>query len=262
MKRCKSCKKEKSLRCFYKKEGFSEGFFYNCVECRLLHIEDVKIKRKEKSIQLKEKRNLELIKLRNSNFKECTKCRNVKNKNDFGKDRTRFDGLCGWCKICKKSVRVISKKSLTFEQKARHSLLQNKRNKEKKKKSSLFKLLYNLRNRNYFAFKNPKKLKTSELLGIDIKLAKKYIENLFYVNSLSLDPMSWDNYGKGPGKWQIDHIVPLGSAVSSEELVKLCHYTNLQPLWHEDHSKKTVTDINFISFIKNNNKNNMLVEIT
>jgi len=28
-----------------------------------------------------------------------------------------------------------------------------------------------------------------------------------------------------------------------EQLLKACHYTNLQPLWHEDHIQKTSNDL-------------------
>ena len=39
--------------------------------------------------------------------------------------------------------------------------------------------------------------------------------------------MTWDKMGV---EIHIDHIIPLSSAKTEEELYKLCHYTNLQPL--------------------------------
>jgi len=41
------------------------------------------------------------------------------------------------------------------------------------------------------------------------------------------------------GKWHIDHIIPLSSATSKDELLKLCHYSNLQPLWKVDNLQKS-----------------------
>ena len=46
--------------------------------------------------------------------------------------------------------------------------------------------------------------------------------------------MSWDNYGLYNGTlnygWDIDHIIPVSSCNSEEDLIRLNHYTNLQPL--------------------------------
>ena len=47
--------------------------------------------------------------------------------------------------------------------------------------------------------------------------------------------MTYDNYGiyekdKYNVGWDIDHIIPICSATSEEEVIKLNHYTNLQPL--------------------------------
>ena len=46
--------------------------------------------------------------------------------------------------------------------------------------------------------------------------------------------MNWENYGKYNGElnygWDIDHIIPLSSAKSEEEVYKLNYYSNLQPL--------------------------------
>ena len=51
--------------------------------------------------------------------------------------------------------------------------------------------------------------------------------------------MTWNNRSE----WHIDHIIPLSSAKTEEELYKLFHYTNLQPLWAKDNlikGKKTI----------------------
>lgn len=46
--------------------------------------------------------------------------------------------------------------------------------------------------------------------------------------------MTWENKGLYNGElnhgWDIDHIIPTSSAKTEEEVVKLNHYTNLQPL--------------------------------
>lgn len=46
--------------------------------------------------------------------------------------------------------------------------------------------------------------------------------------------MNWNNRGLYNGKlnygWDIDHIVPISTAKTEEELLKLNHYSNLQPL--------------------------------
>jgi hypothetical protein len=46
--------------------------------------------------------------------------------------------------------------------------------------------------------------------------------------------MNWENKGKiGTDLnigWDLDHIIPLSSAKTEEEILKLNHYTNFQPL--------------------------------
>jgi hypothetical protein len=50
--------------------------------------------------------------------------------------------------------------------------------------------------------------------------------------------MTLENHGQGIGKWNIDHIIPISSAQTEEEIYKLNHYTNLQPLWWEENMAK------------------------
>jgi len=49
--------------------------------------------------------------------------------------------------------------------------------------------------------------------------------------------MSWDNYGNPKDgvlelnkTWDLDHIVPLSSAECEEDIIRLNHYSNIQPL--------------------------------
>lgn len=70
--------------------------------------------------------------------------------------------------------------------------------------------------------------KTTDILGITNEEFRIYLESKF-------EPwMNWTNYGKYNGMvnfgWDIDHIIPLSSAKSVDELYQLNHYTNLQPL--------------------------------
>ena len=52
--------------------------------------------------------------------------------------------------------------------------------------------------------------------------------------------MTWDNYGRGIGKWSIDHIAPLimFDLRDEEQRRKAFHYTNCRPMWYEDNAAK------------------------
>ncbi len=74
-------------------------------------------------------------------------------------------------------------------------------------------------------------------LGCSISRLKGHLESLFTPG------MAWDNYGKGSDKWNIDHITPLSSVDLTDrtQLLSVCHYTNLQPMWETDNGKKGST---------------------
>lgn len=78
--------------------------------------------------------------------------------------------------------------------------------------------------------------RTFELLGYTSSDLKKHLERLF------LQGMTWENYGRGRGKWNIDHIRPVSSFqyddVDDEDF-KLCWaLDNLRPMWSIDNIKK------------------------
>jgi len=70
--------------------------------------------------------------------------------------------------------------------------------------------------------------KTFEILGCDVIKFKEYLESKFD------HWMTWDNKGLYNGSfdygWDLDHIIPLKTALTKEDVIKLNHYTNFQPL--------------------------------
>jgi hypothetical protein len=73
-----------------------------------------------------------------------------------------------------------------------------------------------------------KKSKTNDILGCSFEELKQHLESKF-------EPwMDWNNRGLYNGElnygWDIDHIIPVSSAKTEEEILKLNHYINLQPL--------------------------------
>lgn len=103
----------------------------------------------------------------------------------------------------------------------------NEYQKKRKKEDVLFKIISDMRNsvNRYLKYKSKH---TFEIVGCNPEFLKKHLEVQF------IDGMSWDNRSE----WHIDHIIPLSSAKTEEELYKLCHYSNLQPLWAGDNLSK------------------------
>lgn len=46
--------------------------------------------------------------------------------------------------------------------------------------------------------------------------------------------MTWERYRQ----WEVDHIEPLALAASMSDLLRRCHYSNLQPLWRRENRQK------------------------
>ena len=118
----------------------------------------------------------------------------------------------------------------------KEKIRERKRIWEKNKRNSdpLYKLKCNIRTMIYKSLKKnnfSKKSKSYEILGCSFNEFKIYIESKF-------EPwMNWNNYGNWNGQpkeinvaWDIDHIIPLDTATTEQEIIKLNHYSNLQPL--------------------------------
>jgi hypothetical protein len=74
-----------------------------------------------------------------------------------------------------------------------------------------------------------KKSKTYEIVGLDFETLKNYLEYTWF-----------QNYGTeyAGENVHVDHIIPIATAKTEEDVIKLNHYTNLQYLTPEDNKRK------------------------
>jgi hypothetical protein len=215
---CSKCKQEKICDLFGKNKQRLDGLRSICNECRKIeskkYLENNSEKRKE-TIKNYYINNTEKIKERYKILKENNhnKLKEIKNKS-YHKNKEKY-------KERLKEFRKTNKNSRADYQK---KLL---------KTNVIYKVSSLCRSRIYHFLKSKnliKKHKTFEIVGCSPQFLKEYLEQKF------TEGMSWDLMGK---HIHIDHIIPLSSANTEEDVYKLCHYTNLQPLWAEDNLKKS-----------------------
>jgi len=111
---------------------------------------------------------------------------------------------------------------------------------KRRKTDPLFKLadVVRTRLRSFLRSKGLKKNKgTFDLIGCTPLELRTHLEKQFEPG------MTWNNHTNFG--WHVDHIIPLSSAKTREDIEILCHYTNLQPLWWYENLEKKA-DINYI----------------
>lgn len=76
--------------------------------------------------------------------------------------------------------------------------------------------------------------KTFDLLGCTMPEFMAHIERQWVAG------MSWENWGAGRGKWNLDHIRPLASfdLCDPDEQRACFHWSNFQPLWAIENIRK------------------------
>lgn len=177
-----------------------------------------------------------------SNFKTCNKCFQTYKITMFHKSSTSKDGRRNDCKYCRSKYKQkirMDRKRLNLCTECGSSAIgrlcnkcNNKKNTYERNFSIEQKLRARLRQRLYRALNQGYKIGSAiSNLGCSIEFLRIYLEHKFQ------NGMTWENYGE----WHIDHIVPLSNfnLSNEDELLKACHYTNLQPLWAKDNLSKS-----------------------
>lgn len=165
----------------------------------------------------------------------CYVCKTKKDVSEFYADPSRSRGITSKCKKCTNiASRERKKRKMKTDDEYRKS--DNKKREGRRVlregRDPVFKLKRKMRNALRHSFKRKgysKDTQSQKILGGDWNVVKEHFESLF------TEGMNWDNMGK----WHIDHIIPLSIAKTEEEIIKLCNYKNLQPLWGEDNLKKS-----------------------
>lgn len=220
MKKCSKCNKVKYRIDFPRDSPNKDGLRPSCKACKSITAKEYYIKNREKEIKRSRYYYLK-------NFNKVKKSQGgyyLRNKETI-KERGREYYL--------ENKDVILLKNREYIKNNKESVCKGQNAYEKKRKAAdpMFKLRRLLKNRVYSAFKRKswRKDGTMKLLGCSIDKAFTHLENQF------TEGMTWDNHGE----WHIDHIIPMASAKTQEELVELCHYKNLQPLWALDNIIKS-----------------------
>ena len=94
-----------------------------------------------------------------------------------------------------------------------------------------YRAAHNLRRCIQDAMKRGRGIRKAELLlGCSLQEYRNYLQSLF------VNGMSWDNYGK----WHIDHIVPCAFFdLTDEKQIRECfNYRNTRPLWAKENLVK------------------------
>jgi hypothetical protein len=206
MKVCIKCGIEKDVTLFVKTKN-------SCKECESLYKKEYAEKNKEK---LREK-----SKEYYSKNKDYIKGKEIE-KYNAGKDKK----INYQKEYSEKNKEKIKNYKSEYSKINRDKIREYKTNyqRERRKNDPVFKLkgVVSRLIRNSLKCKGLSKNKKSiDILGCDIKFFKEYLEFKF------TDDMSWSNYGV---IWDVDHIIPLATAVNEDDVIRLNHYTNLQPL--------------------------------
>jgi hypothetical protein len=218
MKTCSKCKVEKPFEEFSKHKNRKDGLSSECKNCNKIYREENKEKIKEVSKKYFENNKKKLLEL-GKQYRENNKEKLLEQKKIYYKNNKEkiLENNKKYYKINKEKVDSINKNY----------------QKERKKIDPLFKFRGNVRSLVLGSFKRgknqfSKNAKTETILGCAIEEFRNYIKSKFTKG------MTLENHGE----WHLDHIIPLATATTEEEIIKLNHYTNFQPLWAEDNLSK------------------------
>jgi hypothetical protein len=223
MKTCKKCNEIKEIDQFYKDKNSKDGYMNFCKKCKKEYgeLNKISILNKKKEYYLKNKEKLN----------SYNKTYYSENKEDLLKKSKEYYSENKESKIEYQNNYYLINKDIINENKRNNREKINEKYNNRYNNDRNFRTIKIIRTLITKSFRNngyTKKSKSFEILGCDFNFFKIYIEKQF------TEGMNWGNQGE----WHLDHKIPISWATTEEEIYKLNHYTNFQPLWELDNKIK------------------------
>lgn len=239
MKICSKCGRELNEIMFYKDKSKKDGLATVCKECRsaygkeryqkvikpnLEKINEDRMLRRRTDNEYRERVNA----YKRKRHAENREADNKKNKEWYENNKERVNAAQkAWYENNKQKHYEDGKRWIENN---RDKFNEHKR--ERIKNDEVYHLKVNLRCAIGKSFSRTNHIKESysqDILGCTIEEAKEHLEQTWF-----------DNYGTpyNGEPVHIDHIIPLATAKTKEDVIKLCHISNLQYLKPEDNLRK------------------------
>ena len=183
--------------------------------------------------------------------KTCTVCKKEKSLDDFTRHIIGKDGISAHCRECNKEM-CAKWRNENSEHIKEYKKKYNKENHEliksyRKKPLNNFRgnLAQNIR-RSFQIMNIPKNSKTAKIVGCSFKKLYNHCCRQFKkIYGIDFDPKIH--------KVHIDHIIPIVTAKTVEDIIRLNHYKNLRLILAEDNLRKH-SKLEFNDFTKLENK--------
>ena len=217
---CSKCKIEKDV----------EEFNKNKKKCRSCE-KDIRKAYREKNLEKLRQQEIDSY-YRNYDSKKKYRNENIENKSTYNKKYYNSN-----CNREKERVKIYYKENKNKVDEKSKIYRKNNIDKVKKwkfnfylskKDDPLFIITQRIRNRIRKAIKGQKSQITENILGC------KFTEFKIYIESQFKEGMSWENHGN----WHLDHKIPISWATNLEDIIKLSHFSNFQPLWAFENLEK------------------------
>lgn len=231
-KTCIKCHTEKLLKEFNIRKDSKDGHRNTCKTCENIKSKNNRDNNIEKHRE-KEKKyreaNPNKIKETHKNYRKNNKIKIKERDKKFSENNQEYiqEYRKEWNK-----TNLKNKRKGQIKYRKNNSKKISRRIKERKLIDPIFKLQKNISDSIRISIKRAgynKKSKTTKILGCTFNEFKIYLESKFELW------MNWNNHGKYKKDtfnfgWDLDHIIPISSAITYEDIIRLSHYTNFQPL--------------------------------